>query len=276
MIPRCNLHTHTVYCDGSNSVDEMVEAAINAGLDTIGFSGHFILDIEPPQWWSMDEERVAKYRVDIIKAKEKYKGRINILLGCEKDYFSPVPKDEYDYSIGSVHYVLKDGVYIPMDIEAEELQNAIDQLYGGDSLAMAKDYYSLVADVYNRTGGEIVGHFDLLTKFNEKHPYLDTDCKEYRAAALEAADALLENRELVFEINTGAMSRGWRSAPYPAEFILKYLIEKNGRIIITGDSHAAESITYAYGDALEYARSCGAKEIWTIKSGKEFTPIKIV
>ena len=71
MIPCCNLHTHTVYCDGKNSVDEMVEAAINAGLDTIGFSGHFILDVEPPQWWSMDEERVAGYRADIIKAKEK-------------------------------------------------------------------------------------------------------------------------------------------------------------------------------------------------------------
>ena len=137
MIPCCNLHTHTVYCDGKNSVDEMVEAAINAGLDTIGFSGHFILDVEPPQWWSMDEERVAGYRADIIKAKEKYKGRINILLGCEKDYFSPVPKDEYDYSIGSVHYVFKGGVYVPMDLEVDELQNAVNQLYGGDALAMA-------------------------------------------------------------------------------------------------------------------------------------------
>ena len=38
MIPRCNLHTHTVYCDGSNSVDEMVEAAINAGLDTCWYN----------------------------------------------------------------------------------------------------------------------------------------------------------------------------------------------------------------------------------------------
>ena len=223
----------------------------------------------------MDEERVAGYRADIIKAKEKYKGRINILLGCEKDYFSPVPKDEYDYSIGSVHYVCKNGVYVPMDLEVDELQKAVTELYCGDPLAMAKDYYANVADVYNKTGGEIVGHFDLLTKFNEKHPYLDTESKEYRSAALEAADALLENRELVFEINTGAMSRGWRSSPYPAEFILRYLIEKKGRIIITGDSHAAESIVYGYDDALEYVRSCGAKEIWTIKSGKEFTPVKI-
>jgi len=275
MIPCCNLHTHTVFCDGKSTVEEMVVAAINAGLKTIGFSGHFILDVEPPQDWSMDEARVDAYRKEIIKIREQYKDRINILLGCEKDYFSPVPKDEYDYSIGSVHYVCKNGVYIPMDLEVDELQNAIKVLYGGDPLAMAKEYYALVADVYNKTGGEIVGHFDLLTKFNEKFNFLDTECKEYRSAALEAADALLEKKELVFEINTGAMSRGWRTKPYPAEFILKYIIEKKGRLVITGDSHAAEAITYAYDDAVEYARACGATELWTIKSGKEFSPVKI-
>jgi len=275
MIPCCNLHTHTVFCDGKSTVEEKVVAAINAGLKTIGFSGHFILDVEPPQDWSMDEARVDAYRKEIIKIREQYKDRINILLGCEKDYFSPVPKDEYDYSIGSVHYVCKNGVYIPMDLEVDELQNAIKVLYGGDPLAMAKEYYALVADVYNKTGGEIVGHFDLLTKFNEKFNFLDTECKEYRSAALEAADALLEKKELVFEINTGAMSRGWRTKPYPAEFILKYIIEKKGRLVITGDSHAAEAITYAYDDAVEYARACGATELWTIKSGKEFSPVKI-
>lgn len=275
MIPCCNMHTHTVYCDGKSTVEEMVQAAINAGLKTIGFSGHFILDIEPPQDWSMDEERVAAYRADIIKVRERYKDKINILLGCEKDYFSPVPKDEYDYSIGSVHYVLKDGIYVAMDLEPEVLLGYVKTLYGGDAIAMAKDYYSLVADVYHKTGGEIVGHFDLLTKFNEKYSFLDTECKAYRTAALEAADALLEHKELVFEINTGAMSRGWRTSPYPSEFILKYLIEKKGRLVLTGDSHAAENIIYGYEDAVEYARSCGAKELWTVKSGKEFTPVKI-
>ena len=269
------MHTHTVYCDGKSTVEEMVKAAINAGLKTIGFSGHFILDIEPPQDWSMDEGRVAAYRADIIKVREQYKDKINILLGCEKDYFSPEPKDEYDYSIGSVHYVYKNGIYVAMDLEPEELLGYIDTLYGGDAIAMAKEYYSLVADVYNRTRSEIIAHFDLLTKFNEKYSFLDTDSKSYRSAALEAADALLENKELVYEINTGAMSRGWRTTPYPADFILKYLVEKKGRIILTGDSHAAESITYGYKDAVEYARSCGVKELWTVKSGKEFTPVKI-
>ena len=275
MIPACNLHTHTVFCDGASTVDEMVQAAIEAGLSTIGFSGHLFVKIDPEQDWCMKEKNRLQYCVDIKKAKEQYKDKINILLGYEKDYFSPMPDDDYDYSIGSVHFVCKEGVYVPMDLEPDQLFEAVKQLYSGDFLAMAKEYYRLVADVRRKTGGEIVGHFDLLTKFNEKYNFIDTENKEYRNAALEAADALLEDKELVFEINTGAMSRGWRSTPYPADFIIRHIADKNGRLIITGDSHSAKSIVYGYDDAVEYARSCGVKELWTVKSGKEFTPVKI-
>ena len=81
-------------------------------------------------------------------------------------------------------------------------------------------------DITLYTGNDDNIVIDLLTKFNEKYHFLDTDSKAYRSAALEAADALLENKELVYEINTGAMSRGWRTTPYPADFILKYLVEK--------------------------------------------------
>ena len=35
-----NLHTHTLYCDGKDSVEEMVRAAIDKGFTTLGFSGH--------------------------------------------------------------------------------------------------------------------------------------------------------------------------------------------------------------------------------------------
>ena len=275
MKPCCNLHTHTLYCDAVNTVDEMVEAAIAAGLKTIGLSSHFLMDIGEPQDWSMNEENLALYRADTLKAKEKYKDRINVLLGCEKDYFSPVPEDEYDYTIGSVHFVCKNGVYVSLDIEPKDLLDAIRELYCGNSIELAKDYYALVADSYRKMGSEIIGHFDLLTKFNDKFKFLDTDNKEYRNAALEAADALLCNKELLFEINTGAMARGWRTEPYPSDFILKYLNEKKARIILTGDSHSAENIVYAYDDAIEYAKACGVKELWTVEKGLEFVPVKI-
>ena len=33
-------HNHTTYCDGSNTAEEMVQAAVAAGCPAFGFSGH--------------------------------------------------------------------------------------------------------------------------------------------------------------------------------------------------------------------------------------------
>ena len=37
---KANLHTHTSFCDGKNSPEEMVRSAVEKGFDVLGFSGH--------------------------------------------------------------------------------------------------------------------------------------------------------------------------------------------------------------------------------------------
>ena len=37
---KVNLHTHTCFCDGKNTPEEMVISAIEKGMDVLGFSGH--------------------------------------------------------------------------------------------------------------------------------------------------------------------------------------------------------------------------------------------
>ena len=44
----------------------------------------------------------------------------------------------------------------------------------------------------------------------------------YRKAALDAVDVLLE-KDRFFEINSGAISRGYRTAPYPAPVLLQHI-----------------------------------------------------
>lgn len=41
---RQNLHTHTTFCDGTNTAEEMIQAARELGMDSLGFSGH-------SPWW---------------------------------------------------------------------------------------------------------------------------------------------------------------------------------------------------------------------------------
>ncbi len=79
---------------------------------------------------------------------------------------------------------------------------------------------------------------------------------------MQALDALIEKHR-IFEINTGAVSRGWRTAPYPQEFLLRRLAEKGAAVMLSSDCHAKENIMFRFDEAEEYARACGIKEFVT-------------
>ena len=249
-----NLHVHTTFCDGKNTAEEMVLGAMTAGCGSIGFSGHTYLPFDCS--WTMAADAIPAYRGEILRLREKYRNQIEIFLGLEQDYWSAAPEGQWDYRIGSVHCLGPDRGHCSVDSSLEDVTNSIREYFGGDALAMAEDYYRLVAQVADRTGCEIVGHLDLVTKFNEGGRLFDEDSPRYRAAALEALDALLR-KDVFFEINTGAMSRGYRSTPYPSPFLLETIRRRGGRILITGDSHSAASILTGYPQAVRLARDCG-------------------
>lgn len=266
-----DLHTHTVFCDGKDAPEEMVRAAVALGMDSLGFSGH--APMEPPGSWTMSEEDVPRYRAEILRLREAYAGRLEIFLGLELDADSPPQTGPWDYTIGSVHQVIRDGVPLPVD-ESEPvlLQNAA-RYCGGDLLAFAEDYYRRVGEVPEKTGCQILGHFDLVCKFNEGDRLFDTSHPRYVAAALGALDRLAA-QDVIFEINTGAMSRGYRSAPYPAPWLLRAMEARGLPICITSDCHRADTLLYAFGQAEELARSCGYRERMVL-TRRGFQPVGI-
>ena len=85
-------------------------------------------------------------------------------------------------------------------------------------------------------------------------------------SANECHDALLE-AGLLLEVNTGAISRGWRTEPYPAEFLLRRIREKGGRVTVTSDAHAAAALTFGFADALSLLREVGFRSVWELTAG---------
>ena len=140
-----------------------------------------------------------------------------------------------------------------MDDTAERLLQGVDSLYGGDIYSFCEDYYRLVAEISGRTRCQIIGHFDLVSKFNENGTLFDENHPRYQRAALNALNALLSQGALL-EINTGAMSRGYRTTPYPAPFILREMGRQNARAIITTDAHSADTLLYGADAAAELAK----------------------
>ena len=265
MKPLCDLHTHTTYCDGKNTPEEMVLGAIALGCEALGFSAHSPRDDEND--WCIKFADIKPYIAEIKSLKEKYRDKIELYVGIEYDILSEFDRSGFDYIIGSVHYVTKNGVTFPIDIAAAELQKEVDTLYSGDAYAFAKDYYENMYALCERTNCDIVGHVDLLTKFNENKELLDPSDKRYRDAALDAIDYLL-SKDRIFEINTGAISRGYRTKPYPEDFIVRHIADRGGRFILSSDAHAAENIAFYFSEAMEYAKFCGVRELTVIKNGK--------
>ena len=239
---KCDYHTHTSYCDGNNTAEEMVKAAIEKGMSRLGLSGHCYTSFD--QSYCMTEQDTEKYCEEIALLKERYKNRIDLLCGIEFDCLAEFPRGKYDYIIGSAHYIKVEDDYIAVDIGRENLINAATLYFGKDMYALVEEYYKSVRRLSDWKI-DIIGHFDLITKFNADNLLFDTNAKRYRNAAIDALDALLP-LNIPFEINTGAISRGYRSNPYPAVDILSYIKEKSGKVIFSSDAHSTDNLCYQF------------------------------
>lgn len=251
---KSNFHTHSTYCDGKNTLREMVEAAVEKGFEAIGFSGHSYTPFDEEV--SMSVEDTGRYEAELDILKSEYADKIKIYSGIEQDYFSEMTTDNYDYVIGSVHYTCKDGKYLAVDDTPEIFENAIRDYYGNDVYGFIEDYYNLVADVVRKTDADIIGHFDLITKFNEGEKFFSESHPRYVAAVDKALEKLIPTGKL-FEINTGAMSRGYKTAPYPAKDILIKIAKRGGRFILSSDAHSADTIDAGFDELIKLLEKQG-------------------
>ena len=157
-----NYHTHTTYCDGENTPEEIILYAIERGFDAIGFSGHGYTPFDL-RYCMKDTEG---YKREINALKEKYSHKIEILCGTEEDAMSPQSRDGFDYVIGSSHYFCVDGKYYPIDSGYDYFKECLG-IFGYDIPRLAETYFGTFANYVMKHRPDIIGHFDLITKFDE-------------------------------------------------------------------------------------------------------------
>ena len=96
-----DLHSHTNYCDGNNTPEEMVLSAIEKGMECIGLSGHGHTSFDESFCMSVEGQR--EYIAEVKRLKEKYADQIELRLGVELDSFSDEGFADFDYAIASTH-----------------------------------------------------------------------------------------------------------------------------------------------------------------------------
>lgn len=250
-----NFHTHTVFCDGSDTAQEVAEKAMELGFTHLGFSGHMDPDIRM---------ELKEYDAEIRRLQEAFRGRMDILRGVELDVlFQPRDEEEtellgrMEYLIGSTHFVeAGDGSLFAVDDTPERLAEGCRKYFGGDFYRLARAYFDLEAQVYDRLHCTFIGHFDLITRFNDDLHYVDESDPRYYGPALEAMEYLV-SRDVPFEINCGAVNRGRKKELYPNRFLLKKLKEFGGEILINSDAHQKELLNGGFEEAVRTAVDCG-------------------
>ncbi len=254
-------HAHTTYCDGKQSPEEMVLTAIEKGFVSLGLSEHGEQSIDSGS--SLKHHQVEPYIAEVKQLQQKYADRIRLYLGIERDYYSLAKREDYEYVLGSFHYMKKDGVLCAADGQPGPIHNFKAEQYGGDAAKMVSDFYLGSGQYALEYRPEIFGHFDLIKKHNKQHEIYDPENKHIIDAAFQALDMIKESGALL-EVNTGGMARSAQPTAYPDLIYLKRWHEIGGRIIVGSDCHNAPQLDYAFDEMPEYLRAAGFTTAWRL------------
>ncbi len=276
---KTNFHTHTTFCDGKNTPEEMVKAAIEKGIERLGFSAHSMYPYSSD--WHLESRQHGAYTQEIRRLQKEYAGKIEIFLGFEADYLPGIcaPRFENfsafkpDFLIGSVHFLPNPTKIFAVDNNPPELAEGIRDIFEGNVQKAVGYYFSLQKEMLFRGDFTILGHADLIRKFNGKLRLFSEDEEWYKKELRSLAEAIAKSG-VVAEINTGAISRGYMTSPYPSAYLLSLLHEKNVPVMINSDAHTAVALDCAFDLATELAKQAGYKEKAVLSSeGMAFTAL---
>lgn len=270
-----NLHTHSFYCDGSNSPEEMVLAAIKNNFNSLGISSHGPVNEET--YWNMRNDKIEEY-IEVVNAlKEKYKDKIEIFLGMELDYIPGMGFtntclsliDRLDYYIGSVHYLgtFNNGLMWTVDYNIDELLRGIDEGFEGNTRKAVETYYETISEMAEKFNPPIIGHIDLINK-NNKNNILFDEREDWYVEAVEKCLDVIKDTNSAIEINTGGIARLYTKEQYPSTMILKMIRERNIPLIVNSDAHSCENIACKFNDMYKLTRDLGFDHlVYLTKSG---------
>ena len=241
-----DIHNHTPLCNHAKGTPkEFINEAIKKGIKIYGFADHAPMEFDYE--YRMGFEDMDSYEKEIKTLKEKYKDKIEILIGYEVDFTPFVDKRvlnrKVDYLIGSVHFLDNWGFDNPEFIKEWERRD-VDDVY--------KEYFTKIEEMANSRLFNIVGHLDLVKVFGHKPK---KDIKEFAKNAIKA----IKKANMAVEINTSGLRKPIKEA-YPSDELLEMILNEGIDITFSSDAHSPEQVGYMLKDTIEKIKKLGVNE----------------
>ncbi len=229
-----DLHTHHLRCGhAEGEISDYIQAAIRANLQVIGISDHSPYFGSPEEQAqpaiAMAKREFPKYVAEVLRLKEQFKAKIEVLLGVESDYFPEIArlyaaeysKYPFDYIIGSVH--LTNGISIFN-------KNRWKHLNEEQKIVEKENYYELIRQSAQSGMFQILGHIDAMKGFYPEFSQIQA------VQAIDEALRVIGECGLAIEINTSGKTKdcgGW----YPADEILERALFYKVAVTFGSDAH---------------------------------------
>lgn len=221
-----DLHVHTEFsCDSEADMEQYVKQAINKKMHTICFTEHVDFNRNDYGYnYYMPDRFFEKYN----KIKEENNNFIRAYAGIEfgephlyADKLKQLLSYPYDYVIGSIHWI---GNMFPCQKVREQYS--------------AKEFYTLyweeVLNAVKHGSFDSLGHIDFPKRYYGEIYYSEAKIKEIFKRLLD--------KNMVIEINTSSVRKGY-SETMPGKELLEVYKDCGGAYVTVGsDAHEVKDI----------------------------------
>jgi histidinol-phosphatase (PHP family) len=264
-----NLHTHCHYCDGSSEPEEYIREAIRLGFGTLGFSSHAPVPFEN-RFAIQSEDQLKKYAYEIRFLKQKYAGKIEILLGLEADFIPGITRDfgylkEFaglDYIIGGIHLIKnpeKENLWFTDGPKQESYDQGLQAIFDNDIKLAVKTYWQQVRLMIETQKPDIIAHLDKI-KMHNKNRFFTEDEAWYQEE-LDATLDLIARSGQVVEVNTRGIYKGRSDELFPGIDALKKIRSLHIPITLSSDAHKSEELNLYFEETKEILRKTGFEKL---------------
>ena len=263
MLP--DYHIHTKLCKhAEGDVSEYRAVALKRGIPEICFTDH----MPSPDGYDiphrMEMSQVQSYKSMITSMQDG--SMPEVLFGIEADFYEGceiflrqwLPLQNFDYVLGSVHYIQGWGFDNPSERHIWDSVNVTGTW---------QTYFDLIERLANLRLFDAVSHFDLPKKFG--HRPSDNDLKEMAKPVLDC----IARNDMGLELNTSGLKKPV-SEIYPSPLILSLAFEREIPICFGSDAHRPDEVGNNFDQALKLARETGYTHYFKINQRKkELTPL---